>query len=105
MTDEKRSHERRPCSFSMRIYSSLKSGAYSVDVTDISEAGAFIKTSHLPQNGETISFELIDQSFKPVYMGSAVVRRLKNKVSKPEAGFGIQFDRELEPTLLGNIAN
>ncbi|MCK5882556.1 MAG: PilZ domain-containing protein [Bacteriovoracaceae bacterium] len=105
MTDGKRSHVRRPCSFSMRIYSSLKGGAYSVAVTDISEAGAFIKTSHLPQHGETISFELIDQGFKPVYMGSAVVRRLKNKVSRPEAGFGIQFDRKIDSGLLDNIAN
>ena len=105
MTDEKRSHERRPCSFSMRIYSSLKSGAYSVDVSDISEGGAFIKSTHLPENGETISFELIDDSFRSVYMGSAKVSRLKQKVSKPETGFGIQFEKELDHSLLNSIAD
>ncbi len=102
---EKRAHERRPCSFSMRIYSSLKSGAYSVDVTDISEGGAFIKSSHLPKNGEVISFELLDDTFRPVYMGNAKVMRLKDKVSRPETGFGIQFDRNIGSTVLQNIVS
>ncbi len=100
---ERRQQERTKTEFDMRIYSSIKTGAYTVKVTDVSTGGAFIKSKHLPQIGEIISFELMDETYRPVFMGNARVCRLKADVTDGEKGFGVAFYNVLDEKLLKNI--
>ena len=100
----KRKHDRKNCQLTMRIYTSLKPGAYSVDVTDIAVGGAFIKSRHLPIEGETISFEFIDSTTRPVYLGNASVVRLQHETKSTPSGFGIQFDKPVDKRLLDQLA-
>lgn len=101
---EKRTFERSDCRLSMRIYTSIKSGAYSVDIHNISCGGAYVSSRHLPTEHEVISFELADHSFKPIYFGNAKVVRCSGNDGKKGSGFGIQFDRPIEPKILDRIA-
>lgn len=100
---ERRQQERRKTEFDMRIYSSIKKGSYTVKVTDVSAGGAFIKSKHLPEVGEIISFELMDETFKPVFMGNARVCRIKGDVTDNEKGFGVAFYNVLDERLLTTI--
>lgn len=100
MNLERRQHERIKAEFDMRIYSSIKTGAYTVKVTDVSQAGAFIKSKHLLKEGEIISFELIDDTYRPVFMGNARVCRIKSDVTDNEKGFGVAFYNILDEKLL-----
>ncbi len=100
---ERRQHERKKTEFDMRIYSSIKTGAYTVKVTDVSHAGAFIKSKHLPKEGEIISFELMDDTYRPVFMGNARVCRIKADVTDNEKGFGVAFYKVLDEKLLSEI--
>ncbi len=100
----KRKHERKSCQLKMRLYTSLRPGAYSAQVTDIAVGGAFIQSRHLPIEGETISFEFIDDTERPVYMGNAFVVRLQHESKSVPAGFGIQFEKPVERHLLEQLA-
>ncbi len=100
---ERRKHDRVQKEFDMRIYSSIKSGAYTVKVTDVSASGAFIKSKYLPREGEVISFELMDETFRPIFMGNAKVCRIKTNVSDQEKGFGVAFYNILDEKLLNQI--
>jgi len=103
LSREQRKHPRYNSEFDMRIYTSIKRGAYSVKVTDIARGGAFIKTKFLPNVGEIISYELFDSSYRPVKMGNARVCRVKGNATRDEQGFAIMFDTELNDELLNKF--
>jgi len=103
MEVERRKHERKKAEFDMRIYSSIKTGAYTVKVTDVSHAGAFIKSKYLPKEGEIISFELMDSTYRPVFMGNARVCRIKGDVVDSEKGFGVAFYKVLDEKTLNDV--
>lgn len=101
---DKRNFERKDCQLTMRIYSSLKAGAYSVDVANISFGGAYISSRHLPNTNETISFELIDSTSRPIYFSNASVVRVQNGNGSKKGGFAVKFDRPIGPALLEQAA-
>jgi superfamily I DNA and RNA helicase len=80
---------------SLRIYSSLKPGAYTVRPTEINEEGAFIQTEHLPEDNEIITFEILDENQKSLYMDDAVVNFIKKDTSRKNRGFYISFRNQL----------
>lgn len=100
---ERRNYSRTKTEFDMRIYSSIKSGAYSVRVTDLSKGGAFIRSKFMPNIGETISYELFDEFYKPIHIGNAKVCRLDVDAPKSEMGFGVMFYEQLSPELLKKL--
>lgn len=98
MSQDKRKHPRIQKTGIMRIYSSLSTCKYTVEVRDISRGGAFIRTKHLPKIGEIITYIIVDdQSYKELFIGNAEVKWIKDKnCNEDEIGFGIELDKELE---------
>lgn len=103
MIEERREYQRVNVGLGMRVYTSIKAGAYSVKVTDISTGGAFIETKHLPNLSEIISFELVDESLRPIHFGNATVMRLKNGINHAVSGFGVKFSTDLDDSLLKSL--
>ena len=100
---EKRQEERQIAEFDMRIYTSVKKGAYSVRVSDISSGGAFVRTRYMPSIGETITYELFDETLRPIHSGNAKVCRITEDVPRDEKGFGILFYEKLDDSTMGNV--
>lgn len=100
---ERRQEPRIKTEFDMRIYSSIKKGAYSVKITDLSKGGAFIRSKHLPNLGETISYELFDDTFKSIHFGSARVSRILSDVSTSEQGFSVVFFEKLTSQIANQL--
>ena len=94
---EKRQYERRNVAKNFRVYTSLTNAAYTLEVSDISPRGAFLKTNFPPRIGERISFEALDKVWKSLYMGQGTVKWISDNQNK--MGFGIEFDESI-PTLV-----
>ncbi len=101
---ENREFERQSGDFDMRIYTSVKKGAYSVKASDIGVGGAFIKSTHMPKIGEIISFEFYNSMYKPIHMGNAKVCRIKSNTVKREKGFAIMFYEKISSSLIEEIS-
>ena len=104
MNKEMRQHSRSNVDFDMRVYTSVKKGSYSVKVANISHGGAFVKSKHLPKCGETISFELFDETFKPFHMGNAKVCRVDENASRDDRGFGLMFYELINNSLIDSAS-
>lgn len=98
-TSEKRQHERKNVAKSFRVYTSVTNAAYTLEVGDISEKGAFLKTNHPPALNEKISFEALDKYLCRIYMGHGTVKWISDNQNK--MGFGIEFDSVIP----SNVAN
>lgn len=104
MLKERREHKRHQIKdLSIRIYSNLTKGCYTVRVKDIGVGGAYIQSPHLLKEGEVISFELLNSYFRPIYMGNAVVSRITREVPQHEKGFGIMFMKNLSQETIENL--
>ncbi len=101
---EQRKYSRIPTeNYQMRVYTSVVRASYSVPVSDLSMNGAFLKTQHLPKEGEIITFELFDSYMRTLYSGNARVVRLHRAGSRNERGFGILFNNVLKSDFLDGI--
>ncbi|OFZ26946.1 MAG: hypothetical protein A2381_20180 [Bdellovibrionales bacterium RIFOXYB1_FULL_37_110] len=89
---EKRQDKRVKTSKKLRIYSSVSRVPYTVDISDISQRGASLKTKFLPTLDEVITFEAIDDYVQRLHFGNARVRWVKNSQNLGDSGFGIEFD-------------
>lgn len=106
MSKEKRKHPRIQKMGIMRLYTSLSTCKYTVNLRDISRGGAFIKTKHIPKMGEIVTYIIVDEnSYKELFIGNAVVKWIKDKnCTEDEMGFGIELEKELEDEVFKAIA-
>lgn len=95
---ERRQHERFPANGTLKIYTSTSSIAYSVAIKDISKNGARIRTKHLPQAGEGITFHILNEDGSKEYIGQGEVVWVQGRGPENQLGFTIQFDQELSLT-------
>ena len=92
---ERRQHDRFPAKGTLKVYTSVSSIAYSVALKDISRNGARICTTHLPQAGEKITFQILDEYGIKKYSGQGEVVWVRGRGSEKNLGFAIHFDKEL----------
>ena len=104
MNHEKREHPRHSPQASFLIYGSGSIIAYTVDLKDISKSGAFIKTKHLLQIGEEISFDIINDVGLKVIAGHGRVARIEKAGSAMPTGFGIRFATQLSGEVETSLA-
>ncbi len=97
---EKREHTRKQVAKSFRVYTSVTNAAYTLEVSDISPKGAFLKTNHPPKLNEKVSFEALDKYLSRIYMGHGTVKWVSYNETK--MGFGIEFDEEIPNTVTNN---
>lgn len=92
---ENREFQRVSTNMRMQVYTSLCAAAYTVSIDDISPKGAFVKTEHLPEVGEVISFNVCDRYYRYLLSGSAKVLRVIQGNAGQESGFAIEFDKKI----------
>lgn len=95
---EQRQHERFPANGTLKVYTSISNIAYSVAIKDISKGGARIRTTHLPQAGEKITFHILNEYGIKQSTGQGQVVWVQGRGPEGELGFAIQFDQELTLT-------
>ncbi len=100
---EKRKFPRKDTNAEMRIFTSLVAGPYTAKLRNISKGGAFIITPYIPQEGEVISYEFIDENLKRIDMGNARVCRVKDRGLRNYKGFGVEFLNPLNDELIDFI--
>lgn len=103
MKSDQRSYPRLETEMRMQVYTSLCAAAYTVEIDNINPNGAFVKSKHLPEIGETISFNVCDSYFRYLYSGSAKVKRLVEENVDQESGFAIEFDSRIGDTTYTKI--
>ncbi len=81
------------CEF--KIYSSISLIPVFSEVESISSGGCFVKTTHIPEIGETISIEILDRYLKPKGIMNAAVSYTMKCGSREKMGFGIRFHNPL----------
>ncbi len=100
MSKERRKHQRNPASGDLRILTSLSCIAYTVSLKDVSRSGAFIHTTHLPEQEETITNEILDEYGLRMTAGHARIVRVANSALDSAIGIAIKFDTELDQAML-----
>lgn len=100
MSEEFRKHPRNPSDGNLRIRTSISCIAYTVSLRDVSQSGAFVQTTHFPNENEKISFEVLDQYGLRLANGHGRVVRLVTVAQELGLGFGVQFDEELDRSML-----
>lgn len=103
METDQRSYPRLETEMIMQVYTSICSAAYTVEIDNINPNGAFVKTKHFPELGETISFNVCDSYYRYLYSGSAKVKRLVPGTNGQESGFAIEFNSRIEDTTYSKI--
>lgn len=99
----RRRYPRKALSCDIRVYTSVKAGSYSCKLGNISRGGAFLKTPYLPNNGEIITYELIDSGLKVIAVGNAKVVWIKSSGVLSEHGLGISFEEELDESIINKL--
>jgi hypothetical protein len=94
---QKRAHERLPTSCQFRVTTSLSRISYGVHVSNISRAGAFIISDHIPPVGEIINIEVLDSYGRKLFNCSSQVKNVRNNFNEfgSKLGFGVQFTEAL----------
>jgi hypothetical protein len=103
MNDEKRKHPRLESEGLFRIYTNLTNCAYTVGLRDISKEGAFIKTKHLPEIDDIITYVVLDDDGKERIVGNAKVVRVSNTGADKDIGFAIKLESQLVDTILEDL--
>jgi hypothetical protein len=91
-----RQYERKKVNLHFKVYTSVVNAGYTVEVSDISKKGAFIRHRFIPQVGETINFEIMDDNFRLIETGTAKVKWANTKTARDSWGYGVEFERELD---------
>jgi len=100
MSEELRKHPRNPSNGNFRIRTSISCIAYTVSLRDVSQSGAFVQTTHFPQENEKISFEILDEYGLQLANGHGRVAWQVIVAHELGMGFGVQFDEELDRAML-----
>ncbi len=103
MQTEKRSYLRLETAKTMQVYTSLCAAAYTVKIDNITPSGALLASKYLPSVGETISFNVCDDSFKYIFSGSGTVKRLVEEDMDYKGGFAVEFDKPINKQTFDNI--
>ena len=103
MKTEQRANPRLDTEMKMQVYTSLCAAAYTVEIDNITQEGAFVKSQHLPHIGETISFNVCDAYYRFLYSGSAKVKRIVEEGLDQESGFAIEFAHPIGETVYSKI--
>lgn len=103
---EHRRAERFPTTAWFRLYTSLSSGGYTVKLENVSATGAMIRTRFCPPEGESVTFVALNEYYRPLFSGSAVIRWAYESDQSDffgghrDNGFGIQFAEPIDLTQL-----
>ena len=90
---EKRKHPRHTSNALLRVYTDITNCAYTLQLKDISKGGAFVRTDHVPNIGDIITYVILDKNFKQRFVGNAkVVRVVPEGIDR---GFAIELEKEL----------
>lgn len=100
MSENLRKHPRNPSNGYLRVRTSISGVAYTVSLRNISLSGAYIRTVHLPIEGEHISFEILDEYGLKLTSGHGEVIRVVSVAHEMGLGFAVQFDAELDIAML-----
>ncbi|MBN2799153.1 MAG: PilZ domain-containing protein [Deltaproteobacteria bacterium] len=99
---EHRRAERHPTSAWFRLYTSLSSGGYTVKLENISSTGALVRTRFCPPEGEQVTFVALNEFYRPIFSGNAVIRWTNESDQSDffgghrDNGFGIQFAQPID---------
>lgn len=104
-SEDKRRHPRVQSEGIFKVYTSLTACKYTVKLADISKGGAFIRTSHIPNIGEIVTYAIIDEkTLQERFIGNAVVKWVKERgCAEEEMGFGIELEKELEDEVIKEL--
>ena len=100
MSEDLRKHFRNPSNSYLRVRTSVSGIAYTVSLRDVSLGGAYVRTVHLPAEGEQISFEILDEYGLRLASGHGKVVRVVSVAHELGLGFAIQFDKDLDMAML-----
>ena len=96
----KRMYKRYNCKVIIRIYSSILSGSYTADLKNISQGGAYVLSGYVLPRGEIITYEILNESYKPILSGDAIVCHSQKAKQKRASGYGIQFFSKINNELI-----
>ncbi|MCK5882945.1 MAG: PilZ domain-containing protein [Bacteriovoracaceae bacterium] len=104
-TEDKRRHPRIQSEGLLKVYTSLTACKYTVKLADISKGGAFVRTIHIPEMGEIVTYAIVDESTqRERFIGNAVVKWIKDRgCSEEDMGFGIELEKELEDEVIREL--
>lgn len=100
MSEELRKHQRESSNGHLRVRTSVSGVAYTVSLRDVSLGGAFLRTQYMPEAGEIISFEILDEYCLRIERGQGKVVRVVDIAVDFCLGFAIQFDEDLALAML-----
>ncbi len=100
MSKELRKFPRKPSNGHLRVRTSISGVAYTVSLRDVSLSGAYVRTVHLPADGEQISFEILDEYGLRLAAGHGKVVRVVSIAHDTGLGFAVHFDEALEMAML-----
>lgn len=100
MSEELRKHPRKPSNGNLRIRTSVSGVAYTVSLRDVSLGGAYVRTVHLPDENEQISFEILDEYGLRLASGHGRVVRVVSVAHESGMGFAVEFDENLDMAML-----
>ncbi len=100
MSEEKRKHSRKAACGDLQITTEKSGSKHKVFVKDVSKGGAFVFSLNVPAVGDKISYELLDEHGLMLTVGTGRVIRAIDVNSEALSGFAIQFDQELDQTML-----
>ena len=105
MSEDLRKHPRNPSNGYLRVRTSISGVAYTVSLRDVSLSGAYVRTVHLPAEGEQISFEILDEYGLRIASGQGKVVRVVNVAHEMGLGFAVQFDKDLDMAMLDFLSS
>ena len=100
---EQRMYPRRQSKMKMQVYTSLSAAGYTVKIDNINEVGAFVRSEHLPQANEIISFNVCNSAYQYLLSGSAIVKRVVEGDRYNERGFALEFSSLIKKEVLNTI--
>ncbi|RUM45351.1 MAG: hypothetical protein DSY80_03435 [Desulfocapsa sp.] len=100
MSENLRKYPRNPSDGYLRVRTSISGVAYTVSLRDVSLSGAYVRTVHLPVEGEQISFEILDEYGLRIASGQGTVVRVVSVAHELGLGFAVQFEKDLDMAML-----
>ena len=98
-----RKEERKPSKGALRIYTSVSICAYTVEIRDISKTSAFVRSKHIPEINETITYSILDKYGRVQMTGNGKVIRIDTQAIAEEIGFAISLQKEIPDQILSDL--